>query len=107
MNGRFPTVAALVVELLAARDDFMTHQQIQAVLAPRYHKDLPVTTVWSLLLWLRHMDVVDVVIQQGKSYWFLRPCEFDKRTRHIDERKPMKPRALRIKRPPTMTGEMK
>lgn len=90
MKVKEPTLTSLIVEVMKKRDDFITRKELFEALHLPGHRSAKQLqkSIYLDLLWLRERNVVDVVIQQGVSYWFLQPPENDTRIRVINEMAP-------------------
>ncbi len=77
------TATTLIAEVLRIRDDFMTRRMICMALTGRASPN----QVNAALFWLRKAGVVDVIIEaDGTGWWYARPQEEDRRSRHHEER---------------------
>jgi hypothetical protein len=81
MIHRCPSHVHLVLELLVARDDFLSTRGVAGELRLTYNQAL------AALTHLRNHRAVDCVVQpDGVAWWFATPG-YDDRLRTIDERK--------------------
>lgn len=90
MKRKEPTWTSLVLELLEARDDFLTYEAIRAATGGSRDQ------ISAACIHLRRRRAIDCIVEpDGVAWWFATP-ETDNRSTHVDFRAPeAKPRKRR------------